>query len=64
MTASAILRLRLILAAVGFAIWATGARAGDNRIMYAGLAVMFLSVLGRFLRPSDRRDPPDDPESR
>jgi hypothetical protein len=51
MTASGILRLRLILAAVGFAIWATGARASDNRIMWAGLAVMFLSVLGRFLRP-------------
>ena len=54
MTTSGILRLRLTLSAFGFAIWAYGARSNHRTVLWIGLGIMALALVGRFIRPSDR----------
>lgn len=51
---SRLTRLKLVLAAVGVGIWAVGARLGDDRITWAGLALLAGAFLLRFLNPRDR----------
>ena len=55
MTRSAILRLRLVLSAFGFAIWAYGARSDNRTILWIGLGVMALALVARFIPPTDPR---------
>lgn len=55
MTRSGILRLRLLLSAFGFAIWAYGARSDQRTLLWVGLGIMALALLARFIRPSDPR---------
>lgn len=55
MTRSGILRLRLVLSAFGFAIWAWGARNDNRTILWVGLGVMALALVARFIPPSDPR---------
>ncbi|MFL5563111.1 MAG: hypothetical protein ACJ79K_16720 [Gemmatimonadaceae bacterium] len=55
MTRSGILRLRLVLSAFGFAIWAYGARTDQRTILWIGLGVMALALVARFIPPSDPR---------
>ena len=55
MTRSGILRHRLLLSAVGFAIWAYGARSDQRPLLWVGLGIMALALVSRFIRPSDPR---------
>ena len=55
MTRSGILRLRLLLSAFGFAIWAYGARSDQPVALWTGLGVMALALVARFIPPSDPR---------
>jgi len=55
MTRSGILRLRLTLTAIGFAIWAYGARSDQRTFLWIGLGIMALALAARFIRPSDPR---------
>ena len=49
MTRSGILRLRLLLSAFGFAIWAYGARNDQSTALWIGLGVMALALVARFI---------------
>ena len=62
MTSSGILRLRLTLTAIGFAIWAYGARSDQRPVLWIGLGIMALALLARFIPPSDRRGADADKE--
>ena len=54
MTSSGILRLRLTLTAIGFAIWAYGARSDQRPVLWVGLGIMAVALVARFIPPSDR----------
>ncbi|MGI9076087.1 MAG: hypothetical protein ACR2G6_02015, partial [Gemmatimonadaceae bacterium] len=49
--------LRLVLAVVGVAIWAYGARIDDSALRWAGIAFLAVAVATRFLRWN--KPPPD-----
>ena len=57
MTSSGILRLRLTLTAIGFAIWAYGARSDQRPVLWVGLGIMALALLARFIPPTNRHAP-------
>ena len=59
MTRSGILRLRLLLSAFGFAIWAYGARSDQRTILWVGLGVMALALVARFIPIRDDSDRPE-----
>ncbi|HEY0971735.1 MAG TPA: hypothetical protein VGE02_12270 [Gemmatimonadales bacterium] len=47
-------RLKVVVAAVALVVWAVGARLGDERLTWAGLALLAGAFLLRFLNPRDR----------
>jgi len=58
-------RVKLIVAAAGVSIWAVGVRVGDERLKWAGIAILVAAFLLRLLndRPgasSDDASGPDD----
>jgi hypothetical protein len=48
-------RVKLVVGALGLAVWGWGARAGDERFQWAGVALMATAFLLRFLNARDRR---------
>ena len=55
-----ILHIRLVLALVGIATWAYGARIDSQNVRWLGIGIIGLSLLLRFVRP---KQPPRDPGS-
>ena len=59
-----LLRLRLLVALIGFAVWAVGARAErdgapwSRSVMTIGLVILAASVAMRFIKPKPPHDPP------
>ncbi len=47
-------RLKIVVAAVAIAVWATGARLEDERLEWVGIALLAGAFLLRFLKPRDR----------
>jgi hypothetical protein len=62
-----ILRLRLAIALIGFAVWAVGARAErdgapwSRSVMTIGLVILAASVAMRFIKPKPPSERPPDP---
>jgi phosphatidylglycerophosphate synthase len=48
-------RLRLVVAAVGVAIWAWGYRVDDSRVRWAGMILLVAAILLRFFDGSRAR---------
>ena len=48
-------RAKLAVGALGLLVWAYGARTGDERFQWAGVAIMGAAFLLRFLNARDRR---------
>ena len=49
--------MRLVVAAVGVAIWGYGYSADNDRIRWVGIAVLAISLLLRFFRPRKPTSP-------
>ena len=47
-------RLKIVVAAVALGAWAVGARLQDDRLTWAGIALLAGAFLLRFLNPKDR----------
>ncbi len=47
-------RLKVVVAAVALAVWAWGARTADARFTWAGIALLAVAFLLRFLNPRER----------
>jgi hypothetical protein len=61
------LRLRLAIALIGFAVWAVGARSERDgapwagRVMTIGLVILAVSVAMRFIKPKPPSERPPEP---
>ena len=61
------LRLRLAIALIGFAVWAVGARAErdgapwSRGVMTIGLVILAVSVAMRFIKPKPPLESPPEP---
>ena len=47
-------RAKLVVGGVGVAIWGVGVRMGDERLKWAGVALLGAAFLLRFLGPRQR----------
>jgi hypothetical protein len=57
-----LVRIKLALVVIGLIIWFWGYRTDDSFFRIAGIIVLLVAFLLRFVRRGRRRDEPDKPE--
>lgn len=60
MSNASLLTLRLTLAIFGVVVWGLGYRTGERGFLLAGIVLMALSLVARWIRP---KGPPTEPPS-
>lgn len=56
-------RIKLATAAAGVVVWAVGVRIGEERLKWAGIAILAFAFLLRLLNDKPGADSDDAPES-
>lgn len=58
MSNASLLTLRLTLALFGVVVWGLGYRTGQRGFLFAGIVLMALSLVARWIRPKQPPPPP------